>query len=120
LIGWWASGIWLGIAWFLNVTIIGMPIGLKMINKVPKIVSLRDRPIEMETTQDTEGNVTVSQNTKDQYSLLVRIPYFILVGWWASGIWTGIAWLASITIVGLPVAIWMYDRLPFIVSLYKY
>jgi len=120
LFGWWASGVWLTIAWVFNVTIIGMPIGIKMINFVPKIVSLKDRTIETEKTIDADGNVTIKQGTSDQYSLAIRAIYFLLFGWWASGIWMFFAWLASITVVGLPLAVWMYDRLPFIVSLYQY
>ena len=53
-------------------------------------------------------------------SLLVRALYFLLVGWWASGIWTSVAYALALTIVGLPVAIWMLGRLPFVVSLYRY
>ena len=120
LFGWWASGVWLSIAWFLNLTIIGMPLGIKMINFVPKIVSLKDRKIQTERMVDEAGNVTIRQGTSEQYSLLLRAAYFLLVGWWASGIWMFFAWLASITIIGLPLAVWMYDRLPFIVSLYQY
>jgi len=120
LFGWWASGVWLSIAWLLNLTIIGMPLGIKMINFVPKIVSLKDRKIETVRTVDKDGNVNIKQGTTDQYSLPLRAAYFLLVGWWASGIWMFFAWLASITIIGLPLAVWMYDRLPFIVSLYQY
>jgi uncharacterized membrane protein YccF (DUF307 family) len=120
LFGWWASGVWLSIAWALNVTIIGMPIGIKMINLVPKIVSLKDRKIETEHSTDEDGDTVIKQSTSEQYSIPLRGVYFLLVGWWASAIWMGVAWLASITVIGLPVAVWMYDRLPFIVSLYKY
>ena len=120
LIGWWASGIWLGVAWLLNVTIVLMPIGIKMINYVPKVVSLKDRTIEMESHTDANGDVTVTQRSKPQHSLLVRGVYVLLVGWWASGIWLSVAWLASVSLVGLPVAIWMYGRLPYVVSLYRY
>jgi uncharacterized membrane protein YccF (DUF307 family) len=120
LFGWWASGIWLSIAWALNLTIILMPVGIKMINYVPKIVSLKDRKIETEQVTDEDGNVTVTQGTSEQYSIPLRAAYFLLVGWWASGVWMAIAWLVSITVIGLPLAVWMYDRLPFIVSLYQY
>jgi len=120
LIGWWASGIWLGVAWLLNVTIVLMPVGIKMINYVPKVVSLKDRTIEMESHTDANGDVTVTQRSKPQHSLLVRGVYVLLVGWWASGIWLSVAWLASVSLVGLPVAIWMYGRLPYVVSLYRY
>jgi uncharacterized membrane protein YccF (DUF307 family) len=97
-----------------------MPIGIKMINYVPKIVSLKDRTIETERVTDAHGNVTITHGTREQHSLLLRAVYFLLVGWWVSGIWMVLAWLASITIVGLPLAVWMYDRLPFVVSLYRY
>ncbi|WP_232700517.1 YccF domain-containing protein [Halobacterium wangiae] len=97
-----------------------MPLGIKMINFVPKIVSLKDRTIETERTVDEDGNVTITQGTSEQYSLPLRAAYFLLVGWWASGVWMFFAWVASITIVGLPLAVWMYDRLPFVVSLYNY
>jgi uncharacterized membrane protein YccF (DUF307 family) len=120
LVGWWASGIWLSVAWVLIVTIVGTPIGIKMINWVPKIVSLKERRIATERARTGDGSVTVTESTNDQHSLLVRAVYFLFVGWWASGVWMSIAWVASVTIVGLPLAIWMYSRLPFVVSLYRY
>jgi uncharacterized membrane protein YccF (DUF307 family) len=120
LVGWWASGIWLGVAWFLCVTIVGLPLGIKMINRVPLIVSLKDREVETAITRDDDGHVSITESGPEQYSLAVRAAYFLLVGWWASGVWLSIAWLASITVVGLPVAVWLYSRLPFVVSLYRY
>lgn len=115
LIGWWATGIWLGVAWFLNVTIIGLPIGIKMINWVPWVVSLKPR--EKVQALDEERIETVGL---DQPSLIIRAVWFVFIGWWASGIWTGVAYVFTISIIGLPVAIWMYGKLPWIVSLYRY
>lgn len=119
LIGWWLAGIWLSVAWLFNVTIVLMPVGIKMINKTPKVLSLKEQGIENEV-MEKDGNVTVRQNNKEQHSLLLRGVYFLLVGWWASGILMGLAWLASITIIGLPLAIWLYGKLPYVVSLYRY
>jgi len=108
-VGWWVTGIWLSVAWFLNVTIIGIPLGIKMINRVPLVLTLKRR--DRLVTESDGGS---------QYSLLVRAVWFIFVGWWASGVWTGVAYALSVTIVGLPLAIWMYNKLPFVVSLYQY
>ena len=119
LIGWWATGIWLSVAWLLNLTIIGMPIGIKMINVVPKVVSFKRRSVENEVIEE-DGEVAVKQGSQDQRSIVVRGLYFILVGWWLSGVWTVVAYMFTITIIGLPVAIWMYGKLPFVVSLYNY
>lgn len=115
LVGWWATGIWLSVAWVMNVTIIGLPIGIKMINKVPLVVSLKP---EGEAFVDEAESVKSVERT--QYNLLVRGVWLVFVGWWASAIWMAIAYLFTLSIIGLPVAIWMYNRLPYIVSLYRY
>jgi len=36
LLGWGLTGLWLAIAWILNVSVIFLPIGLKMISLTPK------------------------------------------------------------------------------------
>jgi len=110
LVGWWATGIWLGVAWFLNVTIVGLPLGIKMINATPKVLSLKERDFVDETGSPGE----------QQYGLLVRGVYFVFVGWWASGVWMSIAYAFTLSIVGIPIAVVMYNKLPFVVSLYEY
>lgn len=118
-IGWWATGIWLAVAWVLNLTIIGIPFGIKMINLVPKVLTLKN----MQNTQIVtvnESGTSVEVQGSAQRGLIVRGIYFVLIGWWASGIWMLLAWLVSLTIIGLPIAIWMYNMLPMIVSLYRY
>ena len=114
LVGWWATGIWLGVAWALNVTIIFLPIGIKMINYVPLIQTLKRREDRYVTV---DGNIEVHH--PEQAGLLVRAVYFVLVGWWFSGIWMAVSWLVSLTIIGLPISIWMTNKLPYIVSLYR-
>ncbi len=109
LIGWWLTGLWLSVAWLLNVTIIGIPLGIKMINKVPYVLSLKQRDRLVEAGAG-----------KSQYSIPVRALWFLFVGWWASGVWTGVAYTLTLTIVGIPLAVWMYNKLPFVVSLYNY
>ncbi len=115
LIGWWATGIWLSLAWLLNVLIITLPLGIKMINLVPLVVSLKSPTRELVST-DEGSSVRASQ----QHGLLVRGVWFVFVGWWASLLWMAVAYLFTISILGIPIAIWMYGKLPFVVSLYRY
>src|SRR5688500_1196013 len=41
--------------------------------------------------------------------LLVRAVWFVFVGWWLSGIVASIAWFCMITILGLPLGIWLVN-----------
>lgn len=115
LVGWWATGIWLGVAWFFLVLIVTIPIGIKMINLVPLVLSLKS------PTRELSGEVSAAKlESRAQRNLLVRGVWFLLVGWWASLVVMAIAYLFTLTIVGIPVAIWLYGKLPFVVSLYNY
>lgn len=49
--------------------------------------------------------------------LLLRLVYFIFIGLWLSGIWATIAWILSVTIIGLPLGLWMLSVLPQIATL---
>lgn len=114
-VGWWLTGIVLSIAWFLNVTIIGLPLGIKLINKAPWALTLK----ELGSHDDVE-TVEMGGSSGQSPSLLVRGVYFVFVGWWASGILMSFAYLASLTIVGLPIGIKLFNYLPYAVSLKKH
>lgn len=61
-----------------------------------------------------------TETESEQHSIVVRALWFLLVGWWESGIWMSAAYLFTISIVGLPIAVWLYNKLPYVVSLYRY
>lgn len=116
-VGWWLTGLLLGLAWLLSLTIIGIPFAIVLINRIPKALTLKERHVtEFEVSEDG----TVVESEAEQYGLLVRAAYFLLIGWWASGIWMSVAYTFALTVIGLPVAIWMFNQLPFVVSLYRY
>ncbi|WP_410766003.1 YccF domain-containing protein [Haloferax sp. DFSO60] len=107
-IGWWATPVVVNIAWFLNATIIGIPLGIALINLVPTVLSLK------------ESRNLSAEDGRSQHSLLVRVPYFIFVGWWLSWFWANAAAFFAVTIIGLPIAYWMFNRLPYVTSLYRF
>ena len=41
LVGWWAGQLWITVAWFFAATVIGIPLAVKMFNKLPDIIALR-------------------------------------------------------------------------------
>ncbi len=117
-VGLWLGFFWTGLAWFLLVSIIGLPLGLLMLNRIPQVMTLK--PVRTQTQVTTQGGVVlVSQGQLAQQPFWLRAVYFLLVGWWLSGVWLGAAWgLIGISFgLGLPLAFWMFDRTPVIVSL---
>jgi len=120
LVGWWASGIAIGIAWLALITIVGIPIGIWLINRLPSILTLRPRTRQRSVGQDAGGRTIIAEGGRAQTAWPVRGLWFVLIGWWASGLWMVIAWLISITLIGLPLALLMLNRTPFVASLYRY
>ena len=117
-VGLWFGLIWVVVAWFFNLTIIGLPLGLAMINRVPQVMTLR--PVRTQTTVEVrDGAPVVRQSPLEQHPFLLRALYFILIGFWFSLVWMLIAWLLTgITLgLGLPFSFWMFDRVPALTTL---
>lgn len=113
LVGWWLGAIVAGLAWFLNVTIIGLPLGLYLINRLPAVITLRSQ----ESSYQLDGSVLT--RGKGQHGFLIRALYFVLVGWWLSGLWMSAAYFLVVTIIGLPFAFWMFGRVGAVTTLYR-
>lgn len=119
-VGWWLSGVVVAIAWIALITIIGIPLGVWLINRLPTVLTLRPRTRTWAMGQDAAGNTVMSEVGRDQVAWPIRGLWFLLVGWWASAVWMGAAWLVQLTIIGIPIALIMFNRTPFVASLYRY
>jgi uncharacterized membrane protein YccF (DUF307 family) len=120
LIGWWASGLVVGLAWISLVTIVRIPLGIWLINHLPSVLTLRPRTRHWTMGQDAAGNTVISERGRPQVAWPLRGLWFVLVGWWASGLWMAAAWLIQLTVIGLPLSLLMFNRTPFVASLYRY
>ncbi len=98
-VGLWAGQIWLLVAWLLNLTLIGLPLGMWMLNQLPRIMTL---------SQQRRGLHLPSGRSSVPF--VARAIYFVLVGWWLSLLWVELAWLASALIIGLPLGFLMFER----------
>jgi uncharacterized membrane protein YccF (DUF307 family) len=109
----------MGVAWLFIVLIVTMPLGLVMVNKLPFLVSLKQASVDYQVA--VQGGITrIRQVEKQQASMLLRVFYFLLIGWWLSGLWMLLAWFLGLTIIGLPLTIMMYDRVPAVTTLRRY
>ena len=89
-----------------------------VLNRLPKVLTLR--PVSQQTSVTVNGgNVTVNVGGVQQTNFLVRVVYFLFLGWWLGGIWTSIGYSLCLTVLGLPLGLMMLNRLPAVLTLYK-
>ena len=118
-IGWHVTLYWIVAAWLLNVTVIGLPLGLWMLNRVPQVLTLK--PVGGYTVADIRDGrvVSVRHAGVRQRFWLWRLVYFLGIGWWFSLLWSLVAWALCACIIGLPFGIWMLNRLPAVTTLHR-
>lgn len=114
--GWWLSFWWIALAWLLNLTVIGLPLGLTMLNRVPSVLTLQGQKKQLSVTQ--HDGVTLIQNSNiAQLPMWLRASYFVLIGWWASLAFAMMAWGLSVLILTLPLGLLMFNFLPQVTTL---
>lgn len=116
VLGWELTGAWILVAWAFNVTLIGLPVGIWMLDRVPQVLTLKSRSGDWVADYQSGRS---HFKAKEQFSWLIRLPYFILIGWWFSLVWAATAWLISATIILLPVGVVMLHALPAVTTLQR-
>ena len=116
-IGIWLGQVWMIAAWILMLTVIGIPLGVAMLNMLPKVFALREPTRRVQVYRTADGSLTEVDMARPQINILLRAVYFILIGWWLSALWMEAAYLLTATILFLPVGFWMFDRIPAVLSL---
>ena len=106
-IGWWLSGLTIVLAILLQLTIIGIPAAIWVINRIPQITTLKSSR-QLQVGPHQRGAMIVEFADRPQRRWWVRAAYYILVGWWAVSIWMALAWVASVTLILMPLGFWMY------------
>ena len=117
-IGWWLTGLSLAVGYFAALTVIGLPLAFWIFNRTGTLLTLRPRT-QTTTIVQGEGGTRVSQHGAKQRPLWIRAIWFVVIGWWAAGIWMFVAYLISLTIIGIPVGIMMLNRLPEVFTLHR-
>jgi uncharacterized membrane protein YccF (DUF307 family) len=115
-IGIWLGQIWMVVAWVLMLTIIGIPLGIAMLNNIPRVIALRETG-QFVMVRSSAGGLERREYEPPQANILLRLLYFLLVGWWLSALWMELAYLLCLSIIGLPVGFWMFDTTPTVLTL---
>lgn len=119
LIGWWLTGLAMAIAWVAGITVIGLPLSFYIVNRIPTVLTLRPRRERFSLVTGQDGVTRYQRIATEQTGLLVRLLYFIVVGWWLSALWMVASYIVMLTIIGIPLGLMMVNRLPFIFSLHR-
>jgi uncharacterized membrane protein YccF (DUF307 family) len=85
LVGWWLGQIWILASWALFLSVIGIPFGVMMLNRLPQVIALRATPTPI-TITTVDGVTFVTTGSSPQYGCLLRAVYFVFIGWWLSAI----------------------------------
>lgn len=118
-VGSWLSGLTMFVAWLLGLTVVGLPLTFYIVNRLPTVLTLRPRRERYQLVQGADGVHRYERIATEQSGFLIRLAYFLLIGWWLSGIWMFVAWLLCVSLVGFPLGLMMVNRVPFVITLHR-
>ena len=105
-VGWWLSFWAIVLATVLQLTIIGIPGAIWVINRIPQIMTLKTSR-RLQVSNNDSGVTVIGYSDREQRRWWVRAIYYVLVGWWATFVWLLLLWIAGILIITLPISFWM-------------
>jgi uncharacterized membrane protein YccF (DUF307 family) len=118
-IGWWLGATAISVAWFLNITIIGLPLGMLILNNIPMALALQ--PATQSTlVTNQNGRISLKASDLPQVNFLLRAFYFLLIGWWWSGIWLSLGYALCATFILLPLGLEVFRLTPMMTTLRRY
>ena len=79
-IGIWLGQAWMFVAWFFMVTIIGIPIGVMMLNMLPKVIALREPSEEIKVSVREDGSLSKTEVVPEQVNIILPRP--VLHSYW--------------------------------------
>jgi uncharacterized membrane protein YccF (DUF307 family) len=110
LIGWWFGGLVALAGYLLCASIIGLPIGVILLNRLPTFVWLKEPKEEWISEYDVHHAV-------NDIPFLLRVLWFFVVGWSLGLAVLGIGYIFLVTIIGFPIGIWLINRVPLLLTL---
>jgi len=112
-VGWWL-GLLASIAGMLLCSsIIGLPFGTMLLNRLPSIVFMREPGEACPSGYD-------HRHLADELPLLLRVLWFFVLGWTLGALFITFGYLLAFTIVGIPLGIYLLNRVPMVMTLSRY
>jgi uncharacterized membrane protein YccF (DUF307 family) len=116
-VGWWLSGLLMFAAGVCIASVVLLPVGLALVNRLPQVMTLRPHSTAVSAQLLADGSMQYTVGSEAQRSMVVRTVYFCLVGWWAGMLVMAAAWLLSVLILTMPLGLMLLNRVPAAVTL---
>ena len=106
-IGWWLGLFAVVLAVAFTFTIVLAPLGLTLFNRLPRIVFLRE-PVEWELH---------GEEAPPRLPFLLRAIWFVFIGLPIGMLAFSLGYALAFTLVGIPLAVLLFDRVPLLLTL---
>lgn len=114
-IGWWFGLVWALLSWLMYATVIGAPLGVKMMNRIPGAISLKAREKDVKVVGEDSG-YKVTEVDREQHAWWVRVLYYP-IGLVLSLFAILLGWALCAALITLPLGIFVFNKVPAIASL---
>jgi uncharacterized membrane protein YccF (DUF307 family) len=118
-VGWWLTGLAIGFAWLCALSVVLLPVAYLIVGKLPMLLTLRPRSLETDVALDADGTLRITTGGALQLPFWQRALWFLFVGWWACALAMAVAYLASLTVVLLPIGLMIFNRVPAVMTLQR-
>ncbi len=112
-VGWWLGMFTAILAYLLCLSIIGLPFGVILLNRLPTLVFLREPGEPCPAGADHRHYV-------EELPFLLRVLWFLVLGWTLGFVAIVAGYLIALTIVGIPVGIYILNRVPLMTTLSRH
>ncbi len=108
--GWWFGALVAVVGYLLCVSVIGLPIGVMLLNRLPAFIFLLERSQELESD-------SLGLQHSHELPLLIRIIWFFVLGWELGIFALLVGYVFCLTLIGIPVGIFVLNRVPLLLTL---
>ena len=112
-IGWWVGLIVSFVSYLLCATIIGLPLGTALLNRMPGLVYLRE-------PGDACPDGYHHRHLQEELPFLLRVLWFFVIGWSLGFIVIMAGYALALTIIGIPLGIYLLNRVPLVMTLSRH
>jgi len=111
-IGWWVGLFVAFLGSVLCATIIGLPLGTMLLNRLPSLVYLREPGAACPYGSHRHLN--------EELPFLLRVLWFFVIGWSLGFAFITAGYLLALTVIGIPLGIYVLNRVPLVMTLSRY